>query len=204
MKLNENNKILIKEAVEKAESKTSGEIVPVVLDKSDFYPTAHFRMALIVGILSSLICYYTYDFEDPITLILVQIPGMMLGYFLAYFNTFKKLFTTKEEMNEEVQQRALEIFHTHQVSMTKDRTGIMIFISLLEKEVKVLADCGINEKVEKDYWDKLVVNLISNIKIGNITKGLVSAISQCGDSLQESFPIKKDDTNEISNEVIVD
>ena len=59
MKINEQEKTLIEEAINKAESKTSGEIVPVILAQSDFYPAAHFRLALLCGILFSLICYFT-------------------------------------------------------------------------------------------------------------------------------------------------
>lgn len=204
MKLTIEDKALIKKAIVSAETKTSGEIVPVILSKSDFYPAAHFRLALIMGILFSFICYYTVDFEDPIMLLWIQIPGMITGYLLAHIAFVKRLFTTKSEMNEEVYQRALEIFHNHSVSMTKDRTGIMIYISLLERKVEVLADSGISQKVDKDYWDKLVATLLIQIAEKKLVKGLASAISECGKSLEESFPIQSDDTNEISDDLITD
>ena len=204
MKISDADKNFLKEQVAKAESQTSGEIVPVILEKSDFYPAAHFRLALIVGILFSFVCYYTYDFDDPIMLLWIQIPGMLIGYLLAYLNVFKRFFTTKSEMQDEVFQRALEVFYKNKVSMTKDRTGIMIFISLLERKVEVLADCGINEKVEKNYWNGLMENLIEKIKNGNIIEGLSEAIADCGKSLEASFPIHKDDTNEISDELITE
>lgn len=204
MKISKADKALIEEAIEKAESKTSGEIVPVILSQSDFYPAAHFRLALIMGVLFSFICYYSYDFDDPIILLWIQIPGMITGYLLAYLKVLKRIFTTKSEMAEEVFQRALEVFYQNKVSMTKDRTGIMIFISLLEHKVEVLADCGINEKVEKEYWNTLVGRLVFKIKNGNISEGLSEAILDCGKSLQASFPIEKDDVNEISNELVTD
>jgi putative membrane protein len=204
MKLSIEEKAFIKKSIKEAEETTSGEIVPVILSKSDFYPAAHFRFALIMSILFSFICYYTIDFDDPITLLWVQIPGMITGYLLAYIPFVKRLFSTKSELKEEVYQRALEVFHNHRVSMTKDRTGIMIYISLLEKKVEVLADCGINEKVDKDYWDKLVATLLIQISEKKLVKGLGNAITECGKSLEESFPIQSDDTNEISDDLITD
>ncbi|MGK0367677.1 MAG: putative membrane protein [Thermoproteota archaeon] len=204
MKMTKLDKEKIAKAVVAAESKTSGEIVPVILSKSDAYPAAHFRMALIIGMLFSFVCYYGYDFEDPIMLLWIQIPGMITGYFLAHIGVVKRMLTTKSELEEEVHQKALEIFYHNKVSITRDRTGIMIYISLLEKKVQVLADCGINEKVAKEYWNDLVAKLGSEIGQGNLVDGLTKAIAECGRSLESNFPIKSDDTNEIKDELITD
>jgi putative membrane protein len=204
MNITNENKESIKKAIKDIELKTSGEIVPVILKQSDFYPAAHFRLALIMGMLFSIICYYTYDFDDPIMLIWIQIPGILLGYVLAYIPILKRIFTTAKEMQEEVYQRSLEVFYENRISMTRDRTGIMIFISLLERKVEVLADCGINEKVEKNYWNDLVRSLSSEISKGNMINGIVKSINTCGEKLVESFPAKHDDTNEISDELITD
>ena len=204
MKISDKDKEVIKEAIKSVELKTSGEIVPVILKQSDFYPAAHFRLALIMGIFFSLVLYYTYDFSDPLALIWIQAPGILLGYFVAYIPSIKRLFTTKAEMQEEVYQRSLEVFYENNVSMTRDRTGIMIFISLLERKVSVLADCGINEVVSKDYWNELVQVLTSDIAKGDMTQGVVKSINTCGSKLLESFPIKEDDTNEVVDELITD
>ncbi len=204
MKISDKDKETIKEAIKSVELKTSGEIVPVILKQSDFYPAAHFRLALIMGIFFSLVLYYTYDFSDPMALIWIQAPGILLGYIVAYIPSVKRLLTTKAEMQEEVYQRSLEVFYENNVSMTRDRTGIMIFISLLERKVSVLADCGINEVVSKDYWNELVQVLTSDIAKGDMIQGVVKSINTCGSKLVESFPIKEDDTNEVVDELITD
>ncbi len=204
MKINDTDKKNVSSAIKKAELKTSGEIVPVLLSKSDFYPAAHFRLAIMVSILTSLVSYYCYDFLDPIFLIWIQVPGLILGYLLAYIPVLKRLFSTKREMQEEVYQRAVEIFHNHHVSMTKDRVGIMIFISVLERRVEVLADYTIDQKLGTAYWEALIKKLTEKIKEGHTVDGLVGAIEECGESLNELFPIQSDDINEVSNELITD
>jgi putative membrane protein len=204
MNITEAERALIEEAIIRAEAHTSGEILPVILKQSDFYPAAHFRLAIVMGILFSIIFYNTYDFDDPITLLWVQFPGMIVGYALAFLPFFKKLFTTKGEVDEEVHQRAIEVYFENKVSMTRDRTGIMIFISLLEHKVEVLADCGINKEVEQNYWHELVAELTASIGSGRKIEGMVAAIESCGKSLEAAFPIKSDDTNEVSNHLITD
>jgi putative membrane protein len=204
MRITTKEKSQIEDAIKRAESETSGEILPVILKHSDFYPAAHFRMAIVVGFLASLIFYNAYDFDDPLSLLWVQLPGMILGYLLAFLSFFKRLFTMKAEMTEEVHQRAIEVYFENKVSMTRDRTGIMIFVSELERKVEVLADCGINSQVEKNYWDTLVAELTASIGKGEKVEGMVLAIESCGKSLQENFPIKDDDTNEVSNHLITE
>ncbi len=204
MTITETEKQLIKEAVKKSEDHTSGEILPVMLEKSDFYPAAHFRLALVMGMTLSIIFYYTYDFDDPIALLWIQLPGMILGHLLAFIPFFKKLFTTKAEINEEVHQRAIEVYFNNKVSMTRDRTGIMIFVSLLERKVEVLADYGINAQVQKEYWNELVKKLVYDLGSGNKVKGMITAIETCGQTLKEKFPRKVDDSNEVSDHLITE
>lgn len=204
MKISQIDRDTISEAIRLAELRTSGEIVPVIVSKSDFYPAAHFRFALILGALFPLLTYYIVDFLDPIIIILMQIPGLNLGYILCHFPYIKRFFTTKKEMEEEVYQKAIEIFHHHRVSKTKDRTGIMIYVSLLEHRVEVIGDIGISAVVPAHFWEELVKELTLDIGKGNIVEGLIKAIGTCGHSLKESFPIQEDNTNEVSNKLITD
>lgn len=204
MNITNKDKELIKSIIREAELKTSGEIVPVILSKSDFYPAAHFRLALFFALLFSVLTYNFYDFDDSIVIIWSQIPGMIIGYLLAYIPFFKRFASTSSEMQEEVYQRAVEVFHQSNVSKTKDRTGIMIFISLLERRVEVMADSGISTKLPEDYWQDIVTKLIANIRQGRTISGLSESISECGQKLIEFFPIQSDDENEICDELITD
>jgi putative membrane protein len=204
MNISKQDKNLIAEAVKQAEGLTAGEIVPVILKQSDFYPAAHFRLCLIFGILAGLITYQSYDFDDPLVLLWAQIPGFILGYFLAYIPVLKRMMTPKNKMAEEVRQRAIEVFYEQNVSNTKDRTGIMIYVSLLERKVEILADCGINEKVEPDHWHNLMSKLVIDIKSETLRVGLVKAIMACGQTLSHHFPLQDDDTDELANELITD
>jgi putative membrane protein len=201
MNISENEKALISEAIKKVELRTSGEVVPMIVKESDLYPAAHFRLSLVIGLLFSFLCYYGYDFQDPLVLIAVQIPGMLLGYFLAYIPFFKRAFSSKAEMAEEVHQRAIEAFYKSEVSMTKNRTGILIFVSMLEHKIEVLADCGISDEVSTDYWNELVSHLGQKIAQGKLAEGMVQAIENCGEILSTHFPRKENDINEIADKL---
>ncbi|MBU0506375.1 MAG: TPM domain-containing protein [bacterium] len=203
MKFSETDKKRIEEAVKQAEAKTSGEIMPMCLANSDFYPAAHYRAAFVFSFIIATAFYYKWGtFLDSMWFFSIIIVGMILGYFSAYLPFIKKLFLIKKETAEEVYQRALQAFLENNLHNTRDRTGILIMISVLEKRVEILADIGINEKASPQEWHKLASNLITHIKNKKITDGLIEAITTCGETLAEHFPIKHDDTNELSNKLI--
>ena len=205
MILTNEEKTKIEMAVRSVEATTSGEVVPVFLKQSDAYPAANSRMAIFLAIITPIIFYYSdFTFSHPLWPLFVQAPALVIGYFLANHPMIKRFFTLKEEMDEEVHQRALEIFYENKLTSTKDRTGILIMVSLLEHRVEILADVGINQKVEKDTWEKLLVPFLSQIKKGKIADGMVDMITTCGELLGQYFPKKDGDENELSNKVIVE
>ncbi len=205
MKISKAQKERIEQAIKEAESKTSGEIVPVILGKSDSYPAAHFRAAIFFSLTTALLYYYSwFDLDDPMILLWCQIPGLLLGYMLAYISRVKRFFSTSGEIKEEVHQRAIEAFFKNNLHTTQFRTGILIMISLLEKRVEILADSGINEKVKKKQWKGTVEVLSARIRKGEIVDGMVQAISECGILLAEHFPIQEGDVNELSDSLVTD
>jgi len=205
MILTNEEKTKVEMAVRAVENTTSGEVVPVFLLQSDSYPAAHGRSAILLALITPIIFYYSnITFSHPLWPIFVQAPAMVLGYLLAYIPRIKRLFTLKEEIDEEVHQRALQVFYENKLTNTKDRTGILIMVSLLEHRVEILADVGINQKVEKETWQKLLVPFLSQIKKGKIADGMVDMITTCGEILSQYFPKSDDDENKLSNKIIVE
>ncbi|MAW07694.1 MAG: hypothetical protein CME61_05370 [Halobacteriovoraceae bacterium] len=192
----------IRKAVLQAERHTSGEIVPVILKKSDEYLYAHYLLALIFSIMGLLIVEnIDINVIDNVTAVIIL---SLIGFFLPYIRSIKKILLTKKEVQEEVNQKALQMFYEQGLQNTKDGTGILIYISILEKKAVILADKGINQKVTPDYWDCEIAKLISFIKSKKMTKGVCEIISDIGGKLSEHFPIESDDKNELKNDLITD
>lgn len=205
MKISKDEIQKIEEKIKEIESHTSGEIVPVILRQSDFYPAAHFRAALFAGILSALIfSYYKEGSYDPLWILWAQFSGMIIGYLSAYNSFFKRVFTKKAEIEEEVHQKALQVFFENDLHSTKDRTGILIMVSLLERKIEILADKGINEKVEKETWANFLKTFPKNAQKGQFVNAFIEVIENCGVVLSKNFPIQENDTNELSNKLILD
>ena len=106
------------------------------------------------------------------------------------------------DTKEEVEEAALTSFYRQGLNKTRDKTGILIFISVFEHQVRVLADQGINDRVDSSVWQELVDTIIAGIKTRRQAEAICVAVVRCGELLTEHFPIKHDDTDELSNLIV--
>lgn len=215
-KLNESDKNQIAAAVKKAESKTSGEIATAFIKESYDYAIFELIFAVIISFFYFVIMmFFTsnienwlqsrfWDYTPHYLIAFYGFSTFLVGtifYFLANISAIDRLIVSKKILNQKVQERALRHFVESGVYNTRDRTGILIFISLMEHQVILLADSGINEKIEQKQWQQMVDHIISGVKNGEIANNLCKSIEDCGELLTKHFPIKTDDTNELSNEI---
>ena len=205
----ETDKTRIKEAVKKVEEKTSGEIVPYIVKKSDNYNEAPFIASLIIAVISIVVVNILSQlWLLPLKFDLLLYSLIFIGIILITFVPVllcpflkRTVVSDKKEMKM-VNKRASEAFIAEEVFNTKDRTGILIFISQLEHKVEILADSGINQKVKPEEWSGIVKTIITGIKKKNTAEAIANAIEQCGELLVNAgFTITKDDTNELSDDL---
>ena len=194
----------ISKAVLDAERQTTGEIVPMIVARSDDYPGARWRLAIVVSLLFGFLIYSFIKHSDSVWILWGQIPGLYIGYWLGTFDSILKPFLAGSKIDEEVHQRALQAFFSHNIHATKERTGILIMVSILERRVEILADTGINAKVTEDTWQKVLTDMVSKIKSSELTDGICIAVQECGEILAKDFPGAHDNPNEIKNKIIIE
>lgn len=211
------DKKIIEDAIARAESNTSGEIVPVVASVSGRYD----RSEDIFGMLFSLILLtiawlYTQEItpidgqwesevKTVITLpwaLAIIFLGFIVGAILAsFFPLLRLIFISKKEMREEVGRKALDAFHQYRIRGTQGATGVLIYVSLYEHNVRVLGDEAINEKLNQQDWEDVCGLVVEGMKSKQPIDKLVEAIELCGQLLAEHFPIDDDDQNELPNKL---
>lgn len=194
-------------AIKKAEGRTAGEIVPFVVEQSDDYEIAWWRggMCLSLSVILALLLlreftslWLNLGVAQIVILILgAQAAGMAAVYFAPMLRRF---FAGQRLLDLRVTQRAAEAFVAEEIFRTKDRTGILIFLSLLERKVIVWGDVGINAKVEQHEWNEVVQLIISGMRAGQPSRGLIAAIEKCGELLHREGVIRRpDDTDELTD-----
>ncbi len=199
----------IKEAVKEAESKTSGEIVPFFAEASHHYKEWIWLGSFLGGAIGGLALFvvdkghfssWTLDSIDAITFVWSgALLGMVLPFFISKLRLFLVPYNSKAFF---VNLKAKEAFLDEEVFRTNNRTGILIYISLYERIVRILPDSGIASIVPKSDWDEAVNLIVHGMKTGKKKEGIVASILFCGNLLVKyGVKIQKDDKNEISDEI---
>lgn len=207
LEISEEQKKAIEQAVHAAESNTSGEIVPMIVRSSDDYSTANWKLAAAGGIFGTFLSWTLdfYHWELPQWEVYsIQLLCVLGGFHAAYIPTIKRFLTSKIERDLRVARQCRASFISEGLTETRDRTGVLIYISQFEHRVEILADAGINRVVPQGFWSEEVAKLIKGIQHGTLAESLCEVITEIGEKLQTNFPIKSDDTNELGNQLRTD
>jgi putative membrane protein len=128
--------------------------------------------------------------------------GATLGFLVCRIPAVKRRLVSSARINETVHSACLAAFTEQGLHYTRDHTGILILVSLLERRVQVLADRGINAKVEPATWQQVVAILTAGLKSGYACDAYCKAIERCGEILASHFPRQADDKDELPNRLV--
>jgi len=197
--------VRITDAVAEAEGKTSAEIVPYIVERSDDYEEALWRAGGLVsslvlgafGVLSAFTGVWL-PFGLPTVVAIVLLSGAITMLKVRWIPFLRRLFAGKEQMKLRVTRMAKEAFLSEEVFRTKERTGILLFISLLEHEVVVLADTGIADRVAGDRWNSVVDCVLRGVRSGAPANGVIDAVRTMARLLEEHGLVQSiNDRNEL-------
>jgi len=194
----------VREAVAAAERKTVGEILPVVVERSDPHPGGEWLAALCFLLVGSSLLVTWLPWEHPALLLLAQLLLGAVGFGLARaLPDLKRSFVFEDRAGKVAEEQAFQEFYAHGLHRTEAATGVLLFVSLLERRVVVLADRGIDSVVDAGSWTAVNEIVLEGVRRGSLRDGLVEGVRRAGDLLAEKFPWKEGDRNEIPDRVIV-
>ena len=97
--------------------------------------------------------------------------------------------------------RALAVFQELKMDETELKNGVLIYLAIKDRTFVICGDQGINDVVPNDFWDCTRDIMVTQFRAGNFKQGLIDGILRAGEQLQQYFPWKEGDTNELSNEI---
>lgn len=198
----------VRQATAEAEARTSGEIVPYVVEQVDDHLEARWAAAALGALLFTLaaeLVHHLAGLWGPPLGLWLTLPawiGATAGYLLAAgVPALARLLIPAGILERRVALRADSAFLHEEVFHTRDRTGILIFLALFEHRAVILADTGIHQAVPQEQWQQMAHDLAEGIRAGRAAAALIETIRRSGELLAEHrLDIRPDDINELPDE----
>lgn len=199
----------IKKAAAAAEERTSGEVVTYVVERSHTYPAATLRGALLgmaLGLLTSLAALELrapWGQAQALNIALVSFGTAMLGAVaVRAIPALHRALAGTAAIEQQVARRAAQAFIEEEVFDTRERTGMLLFISRFERRVMVLGDAGINAKVRPGQWQEIVARVAAGIRARRPAEAVIEGIGALGALLETAGVTRReDDVDELANDV---
>jgi putative membrane protein len=192
----------ISEAIRAAEAKTSGEIVCVLAESSSQPGALPILIAAIIALALPWLLIAVTDFAVERILLLQILVFALLAVLLLLPPVYVALIPRRARRIA-AYRLAAEQFVVRGIARKKDRTGILIFVSLAERYARIIADEGIAARTSQAEWQAAMDALVSHMRRGQIADGFISAIAACADVLAAHFPRIATSEDELPDRIYV-
>lgn len=203
--LNSEDLIRIRTAVKEVEGRTAVEIVPVLARRSVTEPHSakpFGLMILVFGFFPPTFAVIDHLLRSEIKAIgLIAAVALAMMVIVQQSKTLQHLFQTKSRRDRAVAQRAQLEFYRLGLQSTTGRTGILLFLSLEERQAVVLADQAIALKLAPETWSNVVGIVIKGAKANRLGDGIVAAVAECGNLAAPLFPSVGAGKDELRNDL---
>jgi len=219
--ISEEDRNRIAAAVAKAEARSDGEIVTIIAPRSDSYHDVGLHYAILamllvpiafaivpqswiewgIGLVIGWNLSLSFRFLVALMLIKMVVTFLIVRYALAWM-TLRMALTPAHTKTRRVRRRALEMFHVACEQRTRGRTGVLLYLSLLERRAEIVAEETIHKKVKPEVWGESMHVLVEALKAGRPGEGIALAIEKMGDVLAECVPATADNPNELPDRPI--
>ena len=189
-------------AVQVVEGQSAAEVVVAVRPWSGRYLAG----ALIAGaILAEAVLLFMLYAPPPFPLwsIGLGVPAAFgLGaLFGGWAHPVQLALSGRRACASQVEQAAHALFTTLGVSMTRDRSGILVYVSLLEARCVAVADVGVRQALGRERWEEMARAISASIREHGVREAgvaaLAAAVETLGPDLAQALPRRADDTNEL-------
>ena len=187
--------------VQAIEEQTSAEIVVALRKSSGYYRHADYLCGLGVAVAAVVAVVLVPEPMNPLMLPLDVLLSFALGAaFCARFATIRRLLTRPRRRRENVRTAARAAFHDLGVSRTTGRWGVLVFLSMLERDLEVVPDVGIDLEALGEEWTGTVEAMRQSMRAADFER-LLEATRGLGPLLARLHPVRDDDVNELPDEL---
>jgi putative membrane protein len=187
MELTREDHEAISAAIAQAERSTCGQIVCVLAHASSDYAYVPILWASAFALLTPwpLMVFTQWSVQ---WIYLAQIAVFIVAGIVFAWMPLRLLLVPRPAQRAQAHRSALEQFVVRRIAHTKNRCGVLIFVSLAEHYARIIADDGIAQKVPNTEWQAAIDAMTAHMRDGRIAAGFVAAIERCGAVLAAHAP----------------
>jgi putative membrane protein len=200
MNISEQDRKGISTAIRVAEAKTSGEIVCVLAQASSDTTALPILVAALVALaLPWLLVAFTAMSVHRI--LLLQALVFFTVSVLLCLPRVRVALMPRAARRAVAHRVAMEQFSIRVMARKKERSGILIFVSIAEHYARIIADEGIAARVPQSEWQEAVDALVAHTSSGRMAEGFITAIEKCGNVLATNFPRSETSRDELPDQI---
>lgn len=207
--LNNQERSRLDKRIAEAEKRTGAQIVVAAIERSDSYSEIPWK-AFALGVSVAGLLVFIFDLLWPewysqtavlisaVTILIMGILGTLLS---LYITKFARLFLAAHRAEVEVRQYAASLFLSRELFATQRRTGILLLVSLFERQVILLPDKGFSKRLSQKAMQKIIAQMTPSLASGQIARALENGLIK----LTETLALKKrgkSRKNELSDGII--
>lgn len=186
--LNASERRKVAETIKAVESRTDAELVTVLARRADNYLyISTLWAAFLALLLAPLMQFLPWWIEYPQAFTLQWILFIALAILFRWRPLTMRLIPKKVKYWR-ASNLARRQFLEHELHSTRDRLGLLIFVSQDEHYVEILADRGLAEQITNESWQEIVENFIREVKKGKTGEAFIHCVEKCGLLLEEAAP----------------
>ena len=167
MQLTEQERTIVATRVAALEARTGTQVVTAVVGKSDSYPEAPWKAFALGAAAAALACVIWplaargWPADNPETghVLVILAGGALLALLTILHAPFARLFVDRVRRDVEATQFAQSLFFRRGLDRTRRRMGILLLVSLFERQVVILADEGFDGRIDAHDWAVLTARI---------------------------------------------
>jgi putative membrane protein len=185
--------------IHEIEAQTNAEIVVAVRGRSGPYRHADYIFGAIVALVGLLFVLFSpFDFHTywiPFDVIALFVAGAFVS---SRGDWIRRLLTTSKFRAQAARTGAAAMFYEAGIANTSAENGLLIYLSLLERQMEVIADRGILKVIPALKWNHAVFEL-KNVAQDADPDKLIAALREVGTLLAEHMPATGENPNELAD-----
>lgn len=192
----------VADAVTRAEQRTDAEIVTVLAPRADDYSYIPLLWASLIALVVPALVHFLIGGLQIYGLLMLQWACFVFLSLIFRLPAITTRLIPPRIRHWRASNLARRQFLEQKLHHTRDRTGVLIFVSEAERYVEILVDEGISQHLDDSDWGSIVSDFTRRVALGHTAEGFISCIDACAELLEQHVP-KTHPRNQLPNRLVM-